>query len=74
MCDYRMSHASPVPGFQLVKPSEMANGAIAAREAWVGMGHYALDPKPPRIFFRSSATSARFSIALRFNGRTLGAG
>ena len=34
--DYRMSHTQPVPGLQSVKPSEMANGAIGAREAWVG--------------------------------------
>ena len=74
MYDYRMSHASPVPGLQLVKPSEITNGAIVARGAWVGSGHYALDPKTPSYFFRSSATALRLSIALRFTGRTLGAG
>ena len=33
-----MSHAQPVPGLQLVKPSEMGNGAIVAGEARVGSG------------------------------------
>ena len=67
-----MSHAQPVPGLQLVKPSEMGNGAIEAGEAQVGSGHYALDPKSPSYFFRSSATAPRLSIGLRFTGRTLG--
>ena len=72
-----MSHAQPVPGLQLVKPSEMGNGAIVAGEARVGSGrvgsgHYALDPKSPSYFFRSSATAPRLSIGLRFTGRTLG--
>ena len=59
----------------MVKPSEMVNGAIVAGEARVGSGHYALDPKPPSYFFRSSATALRLSIArLRFTGRTLGTG
>ena len=67
-----MSHAQPVPGLQWVKPSEMGNGAIVAGEARVGSGHYALDPKSPSYFFRSSATAPRLSIGLRFTGRTLG--
>ena len=69
-----MSHAQPVPGLQLVKPSEMGNGAIVAGEARVGSGHYALDPRPPSYFFHSSATALRLSIALCFTGRTLGTG
>ena len=55
MYDYRMSHASPVPGLQLVKPSEITNGAIVARGAWVGSGHYALDPKTPSVCERCVA-------------------
>ena len=53
---------------------EITSGAIVAREAWVGSGHYAIDPKTPSYFFRSSATTLRLSITLRFTGRTLGAG
>ena len=45
-----MSHAQPVPGLQLVKPSEMGNGAIVAGEARVGSGHYAFDPRPPSTY------------------------
>ena len=40
---------------------EITNGAIVAGEAWVGSGHYALDPKSPSYFFRSSATALRLS-------------
>lgn len=62
------SSCQPVPGFQRVKWSEVADGEKKPREVWVGSSkvrvHHATQPNPPSSF-HSSTTVAPFTITLR---------